>query len=179
MALVIITGPAHSGKTRFAEALAGSAGMSTVTVVTGPEGLAGTSDVLAPRRPPSWRVVDCSRAESPTLEALLEFATDRDAVVVDTLGSVLEHAAKGGKYEAAAQSMWTAIINTRALVIAVGEELGWSPEPTDPRLRTFRHVLASLAMQLGWNASRVYLVVNGFFVDLKANWRAIDPGGTV
>ena len=61
-----------------------------------------------------------------------------------------------------------ALERARAQVIVVSEEVGWSIVPTLASARAFADVLGRLNQRLAQHATRAYLVVAGYALDLKA-----------
>ena len=172
MILTFVTGPAHSGKTRFAERLAIATGFSVTFVAAGvPHG-----DDPA-RRPTSWHFVESAREDAPALEALLSLAGERETLVIDSLPAWLAWRAgtgDGNALDEAAESLVAALAATRAHAIVVGEEAGWGLAPADPAQRLLRDAAGRLQTRLAVRAERAYLVVSGFALDLRAQGRPID-----
>lgn len=173
MALTFITGPVRSGKTRFAERLASATGFAVTCVTTHvPEDenplWRERADMLAARRPATWRLIETARSGAPSLEALLSLAGEREALIVDTVAAYL------AQDVARAEALAGALSATRAHAIVIGEEVGWSVAPPDPAGRALREVAGALQAQLALQAEHAYLVVSGFALDLRAQGRPID-----
>jgi adenosylcobinamide kinase/adenosylcobinamide-phosphate guanylyltransferase len=63
-------------------------------------------------------------------------------------------------------------------VILVAEETGWGVVPAYALGRTFRDRLGTLTRQVGYRVDRVYLVVAGYAIDLKAHGTAVPEAPT-
>jgi adenosylcobinamide kinase/adenosylcobinamide-phosphate guanylyltransferase len=59
------------------------------------------------------------------------------------------------------------------LIVMVGEETGWGIVPEHVSGRIFRDVLGRLQQEIAAHAARVYLIVSGIAIDLRAAGRPI------
>jgi adenosylcobinamide kinase/adenosylcobinamide-phosphate guanylyltransferase len=179
--LTLITGGARSGKSRFAERLASEHGGEVLYLAT----LEPADDEMARRveahrrsRPASWRTVEepvavveaLSRAE-PFDVCLLDCVTLWVSNLLLTEGD----AAAGGEADAAARRAlaavnalleWHAARDTRLIVVT--NEVGAGLVPEYPIGRLFRDVLGEANQVLAAGASRVYLCVAGYAIDVRS-----------
>ena len=61
-----------------------------------------------------------------------------------------------------------------AYVIAVSEQIGWDVVPIAVSARLFRDAMGRMVQRLARRAERVYLVVAGYALDLRAMGEPID-----
>ena len=64
-------------------------------------------------------------------------------------------------------------------VIAVSEQIGWDVVPVAASARLFRDTMGRMAQRLARRADRVYLVVAGYALDLRAQGVPIEPSDGV
>jgi adenosylcobinamide kinase/adenosylcobinamide-phosphate guanylyltransferase len=168
--LILITGPARSGKSEWAEILAAKSSQQVVYIATGaialedPEWLARIKQHQQ-RRPSDWLTL-----EIPTeLASAISQATDRDFLLIDSLGTwvanLLEESDQ--KWQEIAEQLSVSLQKTPANVVLVAEETGWGVIPSYPSGRAFRDRLGSLVRQLGAIADSVYLVTAGRVINLN------------
>ncbi|MEO1400259.1 MAG: bifunctional adenosylcobinamide kinase/adenosylcobinamide-phosphate guanylyltransferase [Cyanobacteria bacterium J06635_1] len=170
MATILITGPARSGKSEWAEHLAHQSKQAVVYVATsqvdpGDAEWQARLDKHRARRPSHWRV-----CEVPIeLVQVLQSATPDQCLLIDSLGTWLANLIDLN--EAAWQQQQIELIGAINAavcnVIVVGEETGWGVVPAYPIGRTFRDRLGELVRQVGAIATSVYLVTGGYVLDLK------------
>ncbi len=184
--LALITGPVRSGKSRFAERLAGDAGLAVTYVATAgidendSEWLARLEHHRA-RRPAHWTLVETASGHGSDLCHVLRDAPDDAVLLVDSLGTWLADRMSGAhpellvdttSLEAALErdcdALIEALVASRATLIVVGEETGWGIVPDHPSGRIFRDVLGRLQQDIAAQAARVYLIVSGIAIDLRA-----------
>lgn len=186
-ALLFVTGPARSGKSRFAADLA-SAGPGPVTflatgVATDPE-MARRIAAHRSERPAAWRTVEAPR---DALGALGRAAEGSGTVLLDCLGFLVANwmeelragadPAAEAEIGARAAALAAAARDCRARVIVVSNEVGWGLVPDHPSGRLFRDLLGRANQTMARHADRVWLVVAGLAVELKASGlgRPVDP----
>jgi adenosylcobinamide kinase/adenosylcobinamide-phosphate guanylyltransferase len=194
--LTFITGPVRSGKSRFAERLAREAGPAVTYVATAridPSDAEWTARIAhhAARRPPAWRVIETAGPGSPSLAALARGAVAGQTLLVDSIGTwladrmtrALEVSASScgadasfdaAELECDANDLASALLETQAVAIVVGEEVGWGLVPPYPSGRVFRDVLGRMQQRLASGAAHAYLVVAGFAIDLRTHGRSVD-----
>ncbi|WP_197530112.1 bifunctional adenosylcobinamide kinase/adenosylcobinamide-phosphate guanylyltransferase [Gloeobacter violaceus] len=182
MKLILVSGPARSGKSQLAERLAVSSARVTY-VATGwsvPDD-ADWQGRLArhrKRRPACWSLVETGAPGGPALEAVLAEAEADECLLIDSLGGWLgarllaDLAEESLAQEVAA--LPGQLHRCAARVIAVSEEVGWGVIPVYPLGRRFRDLLGELNRNVAREADAAYLVANGYALDLKVVGRPID-----
>ena len=186
MPTTLITGPVRSGKSRFAERLAREA-KAHVTYVATADPRPGDPEWEARlaahqrSRPPEWKVVESARHGRDLVE-IIGTASPGSVIIVDSLGTWLAAQMSapnmGAGDDAVAleaalgddcRRLDVSLRSTSAQVILVSEEAGWGIVPIYPSARVFRDVLGRLHQAIAKHAERIYLVVNGFAIDLHAS----------
>ncbi|TVQ13125.1 MAG: bifunctional adenosylcobinamide kinase/adenosylcobinamide-phosphate guanylyltransferase [Leptolyngbya sp. DLM2.Bin27] len=174
--ILLVTGPARSGKSEWAETLAESSGQSVIYIATStldPADLDWQRRVQLhrDRRPPQWRLQEVPVALP---EAILS-ATAHDCLLIDSLGTWLANLLDQDDttWQSTVNSLVDSLQQTPATVVLVSEETGWGVVPAYPIGRLFRDRLGSLTRQVGTVAGAVYLVVAGYAVDVKALGRRV------
>lgn len=171
--LVLVTGGASSGKSRFAEELAASLAQEVVYIATAQitdEEMARRVAKHKARRPASWRTV-----EEPwdLKRALQEWGQAGRTVLVDCLGTYVTNLLVGkgmGEEEAslALQHLARLAWSSPANVIIVSNEVGWGVVPPYPLGRIFQDVLGLANQKIASLADEVYLVVSGLPLEIKS-----------
>lgn len=178
-ATILVTGPARSGKSEWAERLAHASGRPVIYVATAredPEDADWTARIAAhrQRRPAHWSTL-CAPTE---LESAIATAGAGDVcLLVDSLGTwvanliELDEAAWRARCE-----RLLGVLEQRpaAPVILVAEETGWGVIPAYPIGRLFRDRLGGLVRRLGPRCSSTYLVAGGHALDLRRLGVPID-----
>ncbi|BDA66767.1 adenosylcobinamide kinase/adenosylcobinamide-phosphate guanylyltransferase [Calothrix sp. PCC 7716] len=166
--VILITGPARSGKSEWAEKLASNSN-NVVYIATANR---DTNDVEwlsriqrhIIRRPQNW-----STLEVPILlSQALANVKPQTCILVDSLGTWVANLLEQEELE------WNNTVqdflNTLELVasdiIFVAEETGWGVVPAYPIGRTFRDRLGSLVRRLSKISDTVYLVTGGYALNL-------------
>lgn len=185
-ALVLVTGGARSGKSRFAQDMAQTLGGRVVFIATAEarDGeMAQRIEAHRASRPPSWETVESplglaaairscrGRAEVVLVDCLGVFvsnllcaktgamSTDDDPVLPDGLAGAIE--AEAAQAIAAAREI-------PAAAILVTNEAGAGLVPPYAAGRLFRDVLGRVNQAAAAAADRVYLVQCGLAVELKS-----------
>ena len=178
--LTMITGPAWSGKTKFAQTLL-PAPDEVLWIGTGSRQDPAFSqyiDQIAARRPPQWTTVE----ETLHLSALLHKTPHKKTpLVIDSVSQWLANviATDCSKYSATQifdhlQNETSTFIDvlkgqySDRQVIVVTAEAGWSVAPESSTQATLRRALGSLNQELAAMASTVYLVCAGIGQTLKS-----------
>jgi adenosylcobinamide kinase/adenosylcobinamide-phosphate guanylyltransferase len=192
MAVVFITGPVSSGKSAFAVRLAGESECDVTYIATA----AGAPEDVDWRarltrhvrdRPASWRTVETA---SMTHEAQLELLRDAapgECLLVDALGTWLaarisaridlleiDYTVLESQLDDEADEFVDAMLASPAYVIVVSEQIGWDVVPVAASARLFRDAMGRMVQRLAKRADRVYLVVAGYALDLRALGKPID-----
>lgn len=184
MTVILISGPARSGKSRFAEILAEQSGRPVLYIATSP--------APDPQADPEWyERIQRHRQRRPdsweTLEIPHELAVGikrcqrEQCCLVDSLGAWV---ANGLELEDDAWMGWVGDLIDglqicEGLVIVVAEEVGWGVVPAYPMGRGFRDRLGELVQAVAAIADNLYLVTAGHVLDLKqlgVSLASLEPG---
>jgi adenosylcobinamide kinase/adenosylcobinamide-phosphate guanylyltransferase len=176
--IALITGPARSGKSEWAEHLAQCSGKSVIYVATGrtdPEDADWQARLAQhrARRPADWGLWEVPME----LAAAISQATAHQCLLVDSLGTWLANLIDLSDAEWQRRQS-ALLVNLQAAdceVILVGEETGWGVVPAYPVGRRFRDRLGGITRQIGAIATSVYLVTGGYALDLKALGQPLPP----
>ncbi|MBE9135995.1 bifunctional adenosylcobinamide kinase/adenosylcobinamide-phosphate guanylyltransferase [Nodosilinea sp. LEGE 07088] len=173
----LVTGPARSGKSEWAEALAAHSGQLVTYIATSqvdPEDVDWQKRVTLhrDRRPDHWQLQEIPIA----LPAAILSATEQDCLLIDSLGTWLANLLEqdDATWQTTVQSLVESLRQTPSTVILVSEETGWGIVPAYPIGRLFRDRLGYLTRQVGTVADAVYLVVAGYAVDVKVLGNRVD-----
>jgi adenosylcobinamide kinase/adenosylcobinamide-phosphate guanylyltransferase len=176
--LTLVSGPAASGKSRWAEHLAHHSGHPVVVLATGPDLPDDISwqDRLErhrQRRPPSWRTLEVGG----DLSAGLLDLSQHELGLVDSLGTwVAAHLETGERdWRQRCENLDGTLQQSTSPVILVCEETAWGVvPPTDLGLR-FRQRLADLQRRLATDCDQTWLVLQGRALDLQALSFPVPP----
>lgn len=178
---ILILGGARSGKSRFAQKLAGELGKSVLCVATGEahdEEMRRRIDEHRRNRPPNWRTLEVSvnvgrrileeigNAQVVVLECLTllvsnvigESTADPEAVDVPLLEEGLDLELR---------ELMGAINTARACSIVVSNEVGLGLVPANRLGRLYRDLLGKANQTFAERADEVYLMVAGLPLQLK------------
>ncbi|MEH2444535.1 MAG: bifunctional adenosylcobinamide kinase/adenosylcobinamide-phosphate guanylyltransferase [Nostoc sp.] len=167
--IILVTGPARSGKSEWAETLAMQSGKAVVYVATAtdnPDDQEWHQRILEhqQRRPQDWLTLSIP----VELSATLADAKPYTCLLVDSLGTWVANLLE--QDEVTWENILTELLETVDLVAAdmvfVAEEVGWGVVPAYPIGRTFRDRLGSLVRQLSAFSETVYLVTGGHVLNL-------------
>jgi adenosylcobinamide kinase / adenosylcobinamide-phosphate guanylyltransferase len=168
--VVLVTGPARSGKSEWAEQLALQSGRSVLYVATAQlddQDLEWQARIERhrSRRPEDWATVPVPIALAPTIMT----ATASQCLLVDSLGTWLANVLdqEDDVWAKTVQDLLDSLHTTAAQVILVAEETGWGVVPAYPIGRRFRDRLGHLTRQIGGMADPVYLVTVGYALNLR------------
>ena len=165
--LVLVTGGARSGKSRFALSLAGAAGGDAVTFIATAEALdVEMVDRIGRHRGErntAWTTVEAPRDLSAAVERC---ATP--VVVVDCLSLWVSNLMLDGvdEPEIVARAQCLAPVPGR-LLIAVTNEVGLGIVPDNALARTYRDALGRVNQRVAASSSEAYLLVSGLPLRLK------------
>jgi adenosylcobinamide kinase / adenosylcobinamide-phosphate guanylyltransferase len=179
--LTLILGGARSGKSGFAERLARERGGSVLVVATATAGDAEMARRIAAHRaarPAAWRTLEAPVAVAERLAA----AEPADTIVLDCLtllvsnlllaheaaGAVAGEAAVQARVEAELDQLWAGFAAGEATWLVVSNEVGLGLVPPYPLGRRYRDLLGLANQRLAARADRVYLMVAGLPLALKA-----------
>ncbi|MEG3839189.1 bifunctional adenosylcobinamide kinase/adenosylcobinamide-phosphate guanylyltransferase [Microcoleus sp. herbarium14] len=169
--LILVTGPARSGKSEWAETLAAGSGKQVIYAATG---LVDETDLEwlcrleqhRNRRPVNWTTLEVPIE----LPAAVRAGQPSDCLLIDSLGTwtanLLEQEA--AVWATTQQDLLASLKSAAADVILVGEETGWGVVPAYPAGRLFRDRLGTLVRHISAIADTVYLATGGYALNLCA-----------
>jgi adenosylcobinamide kinase / adenosylcobinamide-phosphate guanylyltransferase len=169
--LILITGPARSGKSEWAEQLAAESSqpvcyIATATVdKTDPEWQARIEQHRQ-RRPSAWQTWEVP----DNLATAISQAPIASCLLIDSLGTWLANHLEQDQltWQQTQSELLLQLQQCQCQVILVAEETGWGVVPAYPLGRTFRDRLGHLCRCIGSIADAVYLVTGGYALNLKA-----------
>jgi adenosylcobinamide kinase/adenosylcobinamide-phosphate guanylyltransferase len=178
----LVTGPARSGKSEWAEALASQSQKTVVYVATAqmnpsdPEWQARILRHQA-RRPSSWKTLAVPIALAHTIQS----AIATECLLIDSLGTWLANLIEQDEatWQQESQQLLTSLQQSQAEIIIVAEETGWGVVPAYPLGRSFRDRLGTLTRDVGAIAQVVYLVTAGHALNLTALGQKLPPAPTI
>ena len=182
--LILILGGARSGKSAFAERLARSCGPRVLYVATAQAGDAEMEERIANHqaaRPETWTTVE----EPLRLAEAVGEAKGFDAVLVDCLTLWVSNrmlapdasglAVPGEEPQAMEEALLAEVGRVldahrrgAATLILVSNEVGLGLVPPNPLGRAYRDLLGRVNQTFAEAANRVYMLVAGVAVDVKA-----------
>jgi len=169
--LILVTGPARSGKSEWAESLAINSGKKVIYIAT--------SEIDANdlewqtrieqhknRRPSNWITLEIPVKLSETLAA---YSDENSCILVDSLGTWLANILEQDEqvWNETLEVVIESLLKAKGDVILVGEETGWGVVPSFPIGRLFRDRLGSLIRRVGAISDFVYLVTGGYVLPLN------------
>ncbi len=168
--LIYLTGPVRSGKSSHAVKIAATWGSDVVFIATyraEPTDTEMTDRIRRHRAErPGWRVI----------EAVDNIATELAALTPPPTGALMDcltlwASDRFAKSDDAILADWDAqLTRFRASpwpMVIVGNEIGWTPVPSDPALRRFRDLAGWLGQKTAAAADEAWLLVAGCPVRLK------------
>lgn len=167
--LILVTGPARSGKSEWAESLASQSNQSVVYVATAQMDPTDQEwvDRIArhrDRRPAHW-----STQHIPIkLAATIRNANPQECLLIDSLGTWLANLLEQDEtaWAATEADLLLSLQQTSSRIILVAEETGWGVVPAYPIGRLFRDRLGNLTRKIGAISDAVYLVTAGYVLNL-------------
>lgn len=167
---ILITGPASSGKSEWAEATAAATGQPVTYVATAialPNDAEWQAKIARhqQRRPQDWQTAMIPEA-LPTF--LAGERGEERCFLIDSLGTWVANglALSDPAWEQEAIALLGAISPHRGTLIFVAEEVGWGVVPAYPLGRKFRDRLGQVVRQLSPHCDAVYLVTGGYALNL-------------
>ena len=178
--LCLVLGGVRSGKSAFAEKLAGELNKPTLYVATG----LATDPEMEERirrhrksRPAHWATLEEPLELAARLEAVMAGPEPPDVVVIDGLdlwvsNMLLELGDRNaGETEStmlgAGERMLSVIEGSRAAFLLVSSEVGLGLVAPQPLGRRFQDLLGLVNQQMATAADRVYLMVAGIPTEIK------------
>jgi adenosylcobinamide kinase/adenosylcobinamide-phosphate guanylyltransferase len=186
--LILLLGGARSGKSRFAEKLTMRFGERVLYVATAQardEEMAARIAAHRRARPATWRTVEAPTAVGKAVRTALA-EEPVDVVIVDCITLLVSNVILGGRWlsEEDFDSVDERVVGPRVDIeldgllravqesevpwIVVSNEVGWGLVPPYPLGRVYRDLLGWFNQCLAAVADRVYLMVAGLPVDVKA-----------
>jgi adenosylcobinamide kinase/adenosylcobinamide-phosphate guanylyltransferase len=186
MAVIFITGPVSSGKSAFGVRLAREGGCPVTYLATA----AGAPEDIEWRarlerhvrdRPATWRTVETATMSHGAQLALFREAALGTCLIVDALGTWLSvriaaridllevaYTVLESQLDEEAAEFVDAMFESPADVIVVSEQIGWDVVPVGAASRLFSDAMGRMAQRIAQRADRLYLVVAGYALDLRA-----------
>jgi adenosylcobinamide kinase/adenosylcobinamide-phosphate guanylyltransferase len=168
--VVLVTGPARSGKSEWAEILAMQSQKAVIYVATAVENSEDKEwqqRILQhkQRRPEHWATLEVPYE----LSATFANAEPNICLLVDSLGTWVANFLEQDEliWENIVREFLQTVELVAADVIFVAEETGWGVVPAYPIGRTFRDRLGHLVRQLAGISQEVYLVTGGHVLNLS------------
>ena len=168
--IIFITGGARSGKSRYAEVLAGKTGGRICYLATADAGDGEMQDRIEQhkkRRPAGWDTVE----EPENLTDAVKGLDRYDTVILDCLTLSLNNLL-GLNYEDAAilnvaEKLIAGILSHPSPFIVVSNETGWGIVPVNQLARRFRDLAGAVNSSFAAAAGQVVLMVSGIPVKVK------------
>jgi adenosylcobinamide kinase / adenosylcobinamide-phosphate guanylyltransferase len=168
--IILVTGPARSGKSEWAETLAVRSGKQVIYIATA---IADRTDlewqnrieIHRSRRPAHWTTL-----EVPIdLPAAIRSADVSDCLLIDSIGTWTANTLEQTEeiWRQTQQEAIASLKSATADVILVAEETGWGVVPAYQSGRLFRDRLGNLARKIGAIADTVYLTTGGYALNLS------------
>lgn len=180
--IILVTGPARSGKSEWAEQLtqklASSHQQPMVYLATGLENLDDPEwqsriALHRQRRSRDWQTIN----ETIALAQKLQSFSDPVCVLVDSLGTWVANllALTEPQWQEEVKNLSQTLQNSSSQIILVAEETGWGVVPAYPMGRLFRDRLGDLSRSIGAIADQVYLVTGGYALNLSQLGDRLEP----
>lgn len=175
--ITLILGGVRSGKSRFAQQLATELGERVLFIATGvpmDEEMRRRIELHQKARPKTWRTL-----ETPTgvAKAIGEHIKDADVVVLDCLtflvSNLMDNVHETEELEALEKEITGELSELleqkkSASLIIVSNEVGMGVVPAYPLGRAYRDLLGRANQFIAQRADRVYLMIAGIPLELKA-----------
>jgi adenosylcobinamide kinase / adenosylcobinamide-phosphate guanylyltransferase len=169
--IILVTGPARSGKSEWAEHLASKSDRLVLYIATAQDRQDDAEwhqriEQHRGRRPESWRTVECPMA----LAGAIEQAGSADCLLVDSLGTWVANLLEESEtvWRQHGDQLLGTLARSEAIVVLVAEETGWGVVPAYPMGRSFRDRLGRLVREVAAIANVTYLVTAGHALELSA-----------
>lgn len=169
--LILVCGPARSGKSEWAEQLALNSGLAVTYVATAaenPDDAEWTARLERhrQRRPATWQTVCAPRQLT---EAISTHDVADRCLLVDSLGTWVSNwlAVDEAAWQAVTAPWLSQLQTPCGTLILVAEEVGAGVVPAYELGRLFRDRLGYLIRQIGAFAKPVYWVTGGHALDLS------------
>ncbi|MEB3319232.1 MAG: bifunctional adenosylcobinamide kinase/adenosylcobinamide-phosphate guanylyltransferase [Cyanobacteriota bacterium] len=168
--ITLVSGPAASGKSRWAEHLAHKSGKPVIVLATGPDLPEDASwqrrlQRHRQRRPATWRTMEVGGDLSAALLSLRR----SDLALVDSMGTwVAAHLElESSLWQVELSSLLEALRRCQAEMVLVSEETGWGVVPVTAAGGRFRDRLGELQQRLTPLCQEAWLVLQGRAIALS------------
>ncbi|MBW4690285.1 MAG: bifunctional adenosylcobinamide kinase/adenosylcobinamide-phosphate guanylyltransferase [Lyngbya sp. HA4199-MV5] len=168
--LILVTGPARSGKSEWAETLAVRSGKAVIYIATAqidPTDREWQTRIEQhrQRRPATWQTL----AVPIALTEAIQTAPPNSCLLVDSLGTWLANLLEQDEvtWHKTLAELLHSLRHATSDIIFVAEEVGWGIVPAYPIGRLFRDRLGTLTRHIGAIAHPVYLVTAGHVLNLS------------
>jgi adenosylcobinamide kinase/adenosylcobinamide-phosphate guanylyltransferase len=176
--LTLVLGAARSGKSTFAEKLAGQSGERTLYVATAQaldEEMRARIRKHRERRPAHWRTLEASRRVG---QAIRDTARCDEVILLDCLTLLVSNAVlESGddtsledaqpRVDAEIDDLLDVLRAHTAPVIVVSNEVGMGGVPVYPLGRVYQDLLGWANQRFAAGADQVYMVVAGLPIEIK------------
>jgi adenosylcobinamide kinase/adenosylcobinamide-phosphate guanylyltransferase len=173
--IVLILGGARSGKSAFAQRLAGQSGRKVLFVATGEpldEEMKTRIELHQKSRPESWRTLESPRSVGRALKGQVG---DADLVVIDCitllvsnlLEAEIDYPEADNRLAAEIKELIAAVDTIKADVIMVSNEVGLGLVPDNKLGRIYRDLLGKANQSLAHYATEVYFLAAGIPLKIK------------
>lgn len=176
--VILVSGPAKSGKSEWAETLAIQSGKGVVYIATATQNPTDEewNQRIAQhqkRRPKDWLILEVPR----DLSATIADAKPNTCMMVDSLGTWVANLlmSEDAVWENTVAELLETVDLVAVDLIFVAEETGWGVVPAYPAGRSFRDRLGSLVRQLSTMCETVYLVTCGHVINLSVLGSPLPP----
>ncbi len=167
--IILVTGPARSGKSEWAETLAQQYQrvIYIATAVLTPEDPEWSQRISLhqQRRPQNWQTWEIPQA----LPEAINQAKPPACLLVDSLGTWIANLLTEDEqnWQEIQTELITSLRSSPLTIILVAEETGWGVVPSYPLGRQFRDRLGTLVRELGQIATTTYLITAGHVLNLS------------
>jgi adenosylcobinamide kinase / adenosylcobinamide-phosphate guanylyltransferase len=167
--IILVTGPARSGKSEWAETLAWRSRKPVIYLATSrvddrDREWCDRIQRHRVRRPEHWQTVEIPIE----LSAFIHICSPGACLLIDSLGTWVANAIEQNEedWQKTRDDFLFSLQNASVEILLVAEETGWGVVPAYPVGRLFRDRLGSLIRRVGAIADTVYLVTGGHALDL-------------